>query len=749
MSDTNYPDPIHGAQVPSRSSDADELDREAFFTTPDGLPTIATGADLQLSVPPEDRGSIEEITRYWAVFPYSYVSICRSRDNGEVQYYVAEPFLSEPERKLTQFIFEKVDGSLRSESTQLADEDGQIQRSDLRTRVFRVLERYDLFDTAPLRAAHNESDVPELRSDEESVSRLQSLLHELFNSEDSDPSEDIEAEHEYEYSGPDGREYGATTGRDYLPVIDQIEGHPAYRTTPGWGDADNGDDTATDGGQQLVGVDEDGGAPSEVDERVDASPATGDEAALTVDELRDAALGASKDATLSTYHVYKILYYVEREIIGFGQIDAIKNDQNVEDISCNGYNEPVFVYHTQHQQIRTNLSHGREELDRYVKSLAQFAGKELSRRTPEVDAKIPDGSRAQLSLGSEVSDDGTNYTIRQFKNVPYTPIDLLNWGTYSLDQLALLWLATENELSTLIAGGTGAGKTTTLNALSLFLPSSNKIVSIEDTQEITLPHRNWTKKLTREAGDQMDESASIDEYDLLESAFRMRPDHIIMGEVRGNEGQDLLQGMSSGHAGITTFHADTVPQVIHRFTTEPINASKTLFTALDLIIVQRETQVDGRQVRRNNEIAEVRGFDPTEGSIAIEPIYQRNSVTDSYEKLAEPDALTHVRKRRGWSEDELEAELEKRRVVLSALSLGGITAYRDVASVVQSFIQDEEAVLSAIADGSLREQLERFGQLRNVKIEATQTDEKTLERPGPGAELREELEQTIEESEVV
>jgi len=753
MSDTHYPDPIHGVQAPSRADTADDLNREAFFTTPDGLPTIVTGGDLPLSIPDEDRGKIEELARYWAVYPYSYVSICRSQDNGEIQYFVVEPFLSEPERDLIQFLFEKVDQSLRRDTSKVTTTDGRVQRADLRQRVFQIVEQYDLFDPTPLRTAHRESGSTLPDASQESGSKIQELISGFIGSEEP-KLPDVPS---YEYGGPDAMKYGATGTKDYLPVVDIVGGHPAFRSrtsrgrskSPNAGEGPAEQAVETDGGAAIensfsaesdtVAVDETGADDGEV------TSASG-QSVLTAEEVRAAALGDSGGATLTEYHLYKILYYVEREIIGFGQIDAIKNDQSIEDITCNGYNEPVFVYHTQHQQIKTNLQHGEEELDRYVKSLAQFAGKELSRRTPEVDAKIPDGSRAQLSLGEEVSEGGTNYTIRQFKNVPFTPIDLLNWRTYSVDQLAMLWLATENELSTLVAGGTGAGKTTTLNALSLFVPSSNKVVSIEDTQEITLPHRNWTKKLTREAGDQMDDSTAIDEYDLLRSAFRMRPDHIIMGEVRGAEGQDLLQGMSSGHAGITTFHADSVQKVIHRFTTDPIGVSPSLFSAIDFIAVQTETRVDDKQVRRSTEIAEVGDYDTGTESLGVETIFERDAVSDTYEQRGTPDAVEQVRQQRGWTEEELTDELQKRRVVLAYLAANGITDYRDVAATIQSFIQDEETVLPAISDRTLREKLTAHRQLRNIEINATQTDEETLERPAPDDEHRAELESIIEEA---
>ncbi|MDX1746783.1 MAG: type II/IV secretion system ATPase subunit, partial [Halobacteriales archaeon] len=301
---------------------------------------------------------------------------------------------------------------------------------------------------------------------------------------------------------------------------------------------------------------------------------------------------------LSEYQVEKLIYYLKRDFVGYERIDGIKHDINVEDISCDGYNSPVFVYHTDHENIISNIYHGEDELDAFVVKLAQRSGKGISKRTPQVDATLPDGSRSQLTLGREVSDHGTNYTIRQFKDVPFTPIDLINWRTFSLDQMAFLWLAIENHKSLIFAGGTASGKTTSLNAVSLFIPSNAKIVSIEDTREVELPQRNWIASVTRPSFSD-DDKGDIDEFDLLEAALRQRPDYIVMGEIRGEEGRTLFQVMSTGHTTYTTFHADTVGEVLKRFTTEPINVSKTLFTALDLVSIQRQTRLRGRKVRRS------------------------------------------------------------------------------------------------------------------------------------------------------
>ncbi|MEF8872307.1 MAG: type II/IV secretion system ATPase subunit, partial [Haloarculaceae archaeon] len=281
---------------------------------------------------------------------------------------------------------------------------------------------------------------------------------------------------------------------------------------------------------------------------------TVEESGLDGIEVRPEPIILDEDPdTLTEYQVEKLLYLLKRNFIGYAKIDPVKHDINVEDISCDGYNSRVFVYHTDYEQIISNVTHGETGLDDFVVKLAQRSGKGISKRQPQVDATLPDGSRAQLTLGREVSDHGTNYTIRQFKDVPFTPIDLINWNTFNLDEMAFLWLCIENHKSLIFAGGTASGKTTSLNAISLFIPSNAKIVSIEDTREVELPQRNWVASVTRPSFGQ-DDTGDVDEFDLLEAALRQRPDYIVMGEIRGEEGRTLFQVMSTGHTTYTTFH---------------------------------------------------------------------------------------------------------------------------------------------------------------------------------------------------
>nr|WP_255150297.1 type II/IV secretion system ATPase subunit [Halorarius halobius] len=497
---------------------------------------------------------------------------------------------------------------------------------------------------------------------------------------------------------------------------------------------ENGSEPSGEGGddagmmdrlKEMVGMAEDG-EETELQRRL-----------AGIEARPEPALIEEDSKTLSEYQIEKLLYLLKRDFIGFERIDGIKHDINVEDISCDGYNSPVFVYHSDHEQVITNVYHGEEELDEFVVKLAQRSGKGISKRSPQVDATLPDGSRAQLTLGEEVSDHGTNYTIRQFKDVPFTPVDLVNWNTFSLEEMAFLWLCIENNKSLIFAGGTASGKTTSLNAVSLFIPSKAKIVSIEDTREVELPQRNWVASVTRPSFSD-DDKGDIDEFDLLEAALRQRPEYIVMGEIRGEEGRTLFQVMSTGHTTLTTFHADSVGEVIKRFTTDPINVSKTMFTALDLVSIQTQTRVSGHKVRRNKALTEINHYDPENDEINVQDVYQWQAETDEFLKMGQSNTLEEIMFDRGWSPERLDREIFERQLVLAYLIQNGLNTYTQVAATLQAFINDQESILTIIANGELERSLEDLREMESVEIDIDPEKEEMVPRPDPGETMLEE-----------
>ena len=450
--------------------------------------------------------------------------------------------------------------------------------------------------------------------------------------------------------------------------------------------------------------------------------------------------------TLTEYQIEKLLYLLKRDFIGFERIDGIKHDINIEDVACDGYNSPVFVYHSDYEQIISNVYHGEEELDDFVVKLSQRSGKGISKRNPQVDATLPDGSRSQLTLGREVSDHGTNYTIRQFKDVPFTPVDLVNWNTFSLEEMAFLWLCIENHKSLIFAGGTASGKTTSLNAVSLFIPSKAKIVSIEDTREVELPQRNWIASVTRPSFSEGDKG-DVDEFDLLEAALRQRPEYIVMGEIRGEEGRTLFQVMSTGHTTLTTFHADSVGEVIKRFTTDPINVSKTMFTALDLVSIQTQTRVQGNKVRRNKSLTEINHYDPENDEINVQDVYQWQAETDEFLKMGESNTLDEIQFDRGWTRERLEREMLSRQIVLAYLIEKGLNTYTQVAATLQAFINDPESILGLIATDELERSLEDLREMESVKIDIDPEKEAMVPRPSAGEGMLAETGRILEDAE--
>nr|WP_255152587.1 type II/IV secretion system ATPase subunit [Halorarius halobius] len=484
-------------------------------------------------------------------------------------------------------------------------------------------------------------------------------------------------------------------------------------------------------------------------DRLGLAPATGDEppgGPEGVTARPEPAVLAEDHGRLSEYQVHKLLYLLKRNFVGYERIDGVKHDINVEDISCDGYDAPIFVYHTDYEQMITNIQHDPDELDDFVVKLAQRSGKGISQRRPQVDATLPDGSRAQLTLGHAVSDHGTNYTIRQFKDVPFTPVDLINWNTFSLEQMAFIWLCIENERSMIFAGGTASGKTTSLNAVSLFIPNSTKVVSIEDTREVELPQRNWVASVTRPSFG-TDDTGDVDEFDLLEAGLRQRPDYIVMGEVRGEEGRTLFQIMSTGHTTLTTFHADTVGEVLKRFTTDPINVSKTLFTTLDLVSVQTQTRIRGRKVRRNKALTEINHYDPENDEINVQDVYQWQPGDDEFRMQGDPNTLEKIRFDRGWDEATLRRRLFERQVVLAYLVENDLNAYGQVAATVQGFMNEPETILTLIATDRLAESLDDLREMESVAINVDPEKEALVPRPEPSAATRERARDVLETAE--
>ena len=405
---------------------------------------------------------------------------------------------------------------------------------------------------------------------------------------------------------------------------------------------------------------------------------------------------------MSDGSLHKIQYYLRREFAEHGKIDAIMRDRNIEDISCDGTGVPVYVYHRNYRDLMTNVVFESERtLNSFIVRMAQKSGCHISVSNPLVDTSLPDGSRVQLTLGDDISTRGSNFTVRKFADVPITPVDLIRWNTFSLEEMAYFWLCIENNKSLVFAGGTASGKTTSMNAVSFFIPPKSKVVSIEDTREIKLPHDNWIQSVTRQpfaAGERGD----VDMYDLLQAALRQRPEHILVGEIRAQPEVALtfFQALATGHTSYTTFHADSVDSLIDRLENDPLNVPRRMVQALDIVSVQKQIVHGGKRVRRNSEIVEI--YDSGKGdSIRTKSVFRWDATKDEHRKLAESPLLREIAEGNGWDQERLEEEMKNRRDVLEFLVEDETTDHEKVGSTVHMFWHDQDWVVEGIRDGTL------------------------------------------------
>ncbi|MFB6069942.1 MAG: type II/IV secretion system ATPase subunit [Halanaeroarchaeum sp.] len=389
---------------------------------------------------------------------------------------------------------------------------------------------------------------------------------------------------------------------------------------------------------------------------------------------------------------YRLFYYLYRSFEGFGKIDPIMNDPHIEDVSCDGYDVPLFVYHDEYTDVETNRSFAEEELDSFVVRLAQQSGRHISIGDPVTETTLPDGSRAELALGTEVTPRGSAFTIRKYADDPFTPATLIDNHTFDLDEMAYLWLAIESNKSLIFAGGTASGKTTSMNAVSMFVPPRSKILTIEDTRELTLYHENWLSSITRES---LGETEDITMYDLLRSALRHRPEYIVVGEVRGEEAMTLFQAMNTGHTTFSTMHADSVQTTINRLENDPIGVPRAMIQSLDILSVQTLTYVDDERVRRNRVIAEIEGIDQRTGDLDYSNAFEWDSTEDEVRQY-DSIVLEEIRDERGWTRGELLQEFRDRKRVLQYLVEREVTDYRQFTALVNEYYADKERVLARI-----------------------------------------------------
>lgn len=424
---------------------------------------------------------------------------------------------------------------------------------------------------------------------------------------------------------------------------------------------------------------------------------------------------------LNRFQREKILYCLLKDFTGYGPIEVPMNDRYIEDISCDGHDTPLYIYHRIFESIRTSIYIDELELNMFVLKLAQVCGKYISISQPITDASLPDGSRLNLTLAKEVTKRGSTFSIRRFKQVPISPIELMKYGSVSGEQLAFFWLLLQYNKSTLVSGSTAAGKTTLLNALCMFLKSSAKIVSIEDTPEINIYHDNWIQSVTRVGFGRGGGSSSsgfesgfsgisgisrrpgdIALYDLLVTALRQRPDYILVGEVRGAEAYTMFQAISIGHPSLGTVHSGSLSELMARIESQPMNVPRPLFASLDCVaftaIVSGETEW---KVRRTKEVIEILDLDLHTNELLTNEVFTWDSITDKF-IFNKSFIFESIERDFGIKESYLKAEMERRADLLECLCNLGIIDYREVTRTIQSYYINPDETYERISAENAR-----------------------------------------------
>ncbi|MBP2144517.1 flagellar protein FlaI [Methanococcus voltae] len=385
-------------------------------------------------------------------------------------------------------------------------------------------------------------------------------------------------------------------------------------------------------------------------------------------------------------------------IIGkLGLIEILINDPELEEIMINGVDIPVYIFHRKYQMCKTNIVLDKSELARVIDSIAYLAGRNIDSRIPMLDAYLPDGSRVNATT-SDITTMGNTLTIRKFSKNPLTIVNLIKYNTIDSELGAFIWQAVEGYFgakpaNTLIVGGTGSGKTTTLNVVSMFSMYNDRLITIEDTPELQIPLDHTIKMITRPGRPGID-NYEITMDDLIKNSLRMRPDRIYVGEVRGAEAHSLLVAMNTGHDGCSgTLHANSADEAMIRLINPPMNVPKIMLSSINFIINQQRIKRNKKTVRRILGVVEVGGQGD---EITKTELYKYNGATDGIEKVGICMWEDEVCKITGITRDELLVDRANRKRVLDYMSNNDITDIKKVSEIVRRYQENPESILKMI-----------------------------------------------------
>lgn len=383
-------------------------------------------------------------------------------------------------------------------------------------------------------------------------------------------------------------------------------------------------------------------------------------------------------------------------MLGLGDIEILLNDEHLEEIVVNSSQEPAWVYHKELGWMKTDIEFQNEDqIYNYASEIGRRVGKNISSLHPLLDAHLPSGDRTNATL-YPISTQGNTLTIRKFARDPWTITDFIENGTITLEVAAFLWLCLQYELNVIVSGGTGAGKTSLLNVLMPFIPPNQRILSIEDTREVSLPEfLHWIPLTTREPNPEGKGGVSM--LDLLVNALRMRPDRILVGEIRRKrQAEVLFEAMHTGHSVYSTLHADTAEQTVRRLVNPPIDVPKTMVDAVDVNVVMFRDR--RRNFRRVMEVAEIMSNEEDEMEANV--IYEWHSKQDEVEKKQESKQIySTLNLHTGMTRKEIDQNLEEKKTVLEWMKQKGIDEVDTVGKIVAEYYSEPEKVVETAENG--------------------------------------------------
>jgi len=427
---------------------------------------------------------------------------------------------------------------------------------------------------------------------------------------------------------------------------------------------------------------------SAIEEFKDLLTVNTDEIAEIKEKIR-AALNGSIDEALLECLTYKIA--------GIGSLTPFMFDDDLEEVMVVGSDTPVYTFDRNKGMITTDVVLDRDDLDYIIQKIAKFSGRSINADNPLLDGRLPDGSRVNATLYG-VSPRGVTITIRKFKHDPLTILDLIRFNTLNSMVAAFLWLAVEGlgtkPSNILMVGGTASGKTTTLNACSIFIPKKERVLSIEDTLEISLKHEHWVPMETKPPDSGSQNEITMD--DLLKNALRMRPDRIMVGEVRSSEALTLFTAMNTGHEGcMATMHANSARDAVSRLQSHPMNVPDIMIPALDIIVVQARMMEDGKLARKIFEVAEISGKEGD--TFLMNTLFEYNPKTREIDtKILNGQIIQELSNLSALSIKEINREIEKRKMLLETMVDANL-GYNALYDIVQTYYKDPDKALEKLS----------------------------------------------------